>query len=53
MSKISVVVPIYNSEKYIERCVVSLFDQTLDDIEYIFIDDCSTDNSIQILNNVI
>lgn len=53
MSKISVVVPIYNSEKYIERCVVSLFDQTLDDIEYIFIDDCSTDNSIQIINNVI
>ena len=53
MPKVSVIIPIYNVEKYIERCARSLFEQTLDDIEYIFIDDCSPDNSIHILNNVI
>lgn len=53
--KLSVIIPIYNVEKYIERCLHSLFNQTLNDIEYIFVDDASTDNSIklveQILNN--
>jgi glycosyltransferase involved in cell wall biosynthesis len=51
--KVSVIVPIYNVEKYIERCARSLFEQTLDDIEYIFVDDCSPDNSISILKRVI
>ena len=51
--KVSVVVPVYNVEKYIERCSRSLFEQTLDDIEYIFVDDCSPDNSIAILLSVI
>lgn len=37
--KLSVVVPIYNAEKYIERCTRSLFEQTLDEIQYIFVDD--------------
>lgn len=49
MPKISVIVPIYNVEKYIERCVCSLFEQTLDDIEYIFVDDCSADKSVDML----
>lgn len=53
MPKVSVVVPIYNVEKYIERCVRSLFEQTISDIEYIFVDDCTPDNSISILNNVL
>ena len=53
MSKISVVVPIYGVENYIERCVRSLFEQTLDDIEYIFVDDCTPDNSISILKKVL
>lgn len=53
MPKVSVVVPIYNVEKYIERCARSLFEQTLDDIEYIFIDDCSPDKSIKILNKIL
>lgn len=53
MYKISVIVPIYNTEKYIERCAKSLLEQSLNDIEYIFIDDCSTDNSIKILKNTI
>lgn len=41
MCKVSVIVPIYNVEKYIEKCVRSLFEQTFDDIEYIFVDDAT------------
>lgn len=53
MPKVSVIIPVYGVERYIERCAVSLFEQTLDDIEYIFVDDCSPDRSIEILNQVI
>lgn len=53
MAKISVIVPIYGVEQYIERCVRSLFRQTLSDIEFIFIDDCTKDDSISILNKLI
>ncbi|MCQ2217134.1 MAG: glycosyltransferase [Paludibacteraceae bacterium] len=49
MAKVSVIIPVYNASKYIDRCVVSLFEQTLDDIEYIFVDDCSTDDSIELI----
>ena len=51
--KISIIIPIYGVEKYIERCARSLFSQTLGDIEYIFVNDCTKDNSIQILTNII
>lgn len=51
--KISIIVPIYNVEKYIKRCLISLFEQTFNDLEYIFIDDCGEDKSIQILKEVI
>lgn len=53
MAKVSVIVPIYNVEVYIEQCAKSLFEQTLDDIEYIFVDDCSPDQSISILKSVL
>lgn len=53
MPKVSVVIPVYGVEKYIERCARSLFEQTLDDIEYIFVNDCTKDRSIDILNAVI
>lgn len=53
MPKVSVIIPVYGVEKYIERCARSLFEQTLDDIEYLFIDDCSPDRSIEILKNVL
>lgn len=53
MPKVSVIIPIYGVENYIERCARSLFSQTLDDIEFIFVDDCTTDKSIEILNKVI
>ena len=51
--KVSVIIPIYGVEKYIPRCARSLFEQTLDDIEYIFVDDCTRDNSIMVLQDVI
>lgn len=50
---LSVIIPIYKVENYIERCARSLFEQTLKNIQYIFIDDCSPDNSIEILKKVI
>lgn len=53
MPKVSVVVPVYGVEKYIEQCARSLFEQTLDDIEFIFVDDCTPDQSIEILKRVI
>lgn len=53
MPKVSVVVPVYGVEKYIERTVRCLFEQTLTDIEFIFIDDCTPDSSIEILNRLI
>lgn len=51
--KVSVIVPIYNVEAYIERCAISLFEQTLDNIEYIFVNDCTPDNSMMILSEVL
>ncbi len=53
MEFVSILVPIYGVEKYIERCARSLFEQTYENIEYIFVDDCSPDRSIEILKKVI
>lgn len=50
---VSVIVPIFNVEAYIERCVVSLMEQTLGDVEYIFVDDASPDTSVNILQEVL
>lgn len=49
---ISIIIPVYGVEKYIERCAKSLFEQTYDNIEYVFVDDCTPDNSIEILNKI-
>ena len=46
MVKVSVIVPIYNTEKYIEKCLNSLVNQVLQDIEIICVNDGSTDNSM-------
>lgn len=51
--KVSVIITIYNREKYIEDCARSLFEQTLDDVEFLFVDDASTDNSVMILRNLL
>ena len=48
--KVSVIVPVYNTSKYLRRCADHLVNQTLDEIEIIFINDGSTDNSLSILN---
>lgn len=48
---ISVIVPAYNVEKYVEQCIDSLLNQTFKDIEIIIIDDCSTDKTFEIINN--
>lgn len=53
MFKLSVIIPIYNTAPYIERCVESLMRQTIDQIEYIFINDASTDNSLDILYEIL
>ena len=49
MVKVSVIIPVYNVESYLEECLESVINQTLDDIEIICIDDGSTDNSPSIL----
>lgn len=53
MAKVSVIIPVYGVENYIERCARSLFEQTLDDVEYLFIDDCTPDKSMEILKCVL
>ena len=49
MIKVSVIVPVYNAHAYLERCLDSVVNQTLKDIEIICVDDCSTDDSVKIL----
>lgn len=50
---VSVIVPVYCVERYIEQCVRTLMEQTLRDVEYVFVDDCTPDNSIEILGRVL
>ena len=50
MPKVSVLVPIFNVEKYLRECLLSLVNQTLQDIEIICINDGSTDSSLDIIN---
>ena len=51
MKNISVIVPIYNSEKYISRCIDSILNQEYKDFELLLINDGSTDNTINIINS--
>lgn len=54
MIKVSVIVPVYGVERYIQRFIDSLFTQTmLEGVEFIFVNDCTKDNSISILENAI
>ncbi|MDO5150959.1 MAG: glycosyltransferase [Oscillospiraceae bacterium] len=50
MVKVSCIVPVYNLENKISRCIDSILCQTLNEIEIILVNDCSTDNSIDVLN---
>ena len=49
MPKVSIVIPVYNVEKYLRECLDSVIKPTLQDIEIICVNDGSTDNSLQIL----
>lgn len=51
MPKVSVIVPVYNVEKYLPKCLDSLVNQTLKDIEIIIINDGSPDNSQNIIDD--
>ena len=51
-TKISILVPIYNASAFLERCVRSLFEQTYENLEFVFVNDGSTDNSIQLLTSI-
>lgn len=53
MMKVSVIVPIYGVEKYIERCARSILAQTYSDIEFVFVNDCTKDYSMDILLKVL
>ena len=50
ITKVSVIIPVYNAEQYLRECLNSLINQTLKDIEIICVDDGSTDNSLKILH---
>jgi len=49
-AKVSVIIPVYNAEKFLEKCLNSVMNQTLKDIEIIAVDDGSADKSLEILN---
>ena len=48
--KISIIVPVYNAERTVERCIKSLINQTYKDLEILLIDDGSKDKSLEICN---
>ena len=51
--KVSIIIPIYKVEPFIERCAIALLNQDFDSIEYIFINDATPDNSFKILKTII
>lgn len=53
MVQVSVIVPVYNVEKYLEKCLDSLVNQTLKNIEIIVVNDGSTDNSQIIVDSYV
>ena len=51
MDKVTLIVPVYNVEKYLKRCIDSILNQSYKNIEIICVNDCSPDNSQEILND--
>jgi len=50
---VTVIVPVYNVSAYIEKCARSLFEQTLENLEILFVDDCSPDKSVEIIEHTL
>ena len=50
--KISLCIPVYGGEKYIAKCARSLFEQTYEDLEFVFVNDCTKDRSIEVVLEV-
>jgi len=53
MPKVTVISPIYKVESFVAKCAESLMRQTLEDVEFIFVDDCTPDNSINVLKGIL
>jgi glycosyltransferase involved in cell wall biosynthesis len=49
--KISILMPVYNGEKYLREAIDSILNQTFTDFEFLIVDDGSTDNSVEIINS--
>ena len=49
--KVSVIIPTFNSEKFIKRAIYSVLIQSYEDFELIIVDDCSTDNTVKIIES--
>ena len=52
LKKISFIIPVFNTEEYVKKCIESVIDQTYKNIEIIVIDDGSTDDSLKICNEI-
>ena len=52
MCKVSIVIPVYNAEKYLNRCIESVINQTFSEIEVIALNNGSTDNSLNMLRGI-
>ncbi len=50
--KVTIGIPVYNVERYIEKCLLSVLNQTYQNIEVLIIDDCGTDNSLKIISQI-
>lgn len=53
MVKVSIIIPVYGVEKYIEKCARSVFEQTYSNLEIVFVNDCTPDNSISIIQHLL
>lgn len=53
MPGLSIIIPVYRTEAYIAQCARSLFEQTLEDVEFIFVDDKSDDGAVDVLEQVV
>lgn len=53
MPAISIIIPVYMVEEYMARCARSLFGQTMEDLEFIFLDDCTPDRSMDVMREVL